>query len=172
MAKYSYELKLKIVQFYLSGNAGYTATAAHFNVTRSHVGIWVAYYQRHGVKGLKPCKQGRKYPLDLRLKVVTAILEQGLSLRGAAVEFNVSGISLVSQWLCLYQKGGVEALKPKIRGRKPMKTPLINQTDEQKTHTELLKELAYLRAEIAYLKKLEALAKEEAQQKKQKSFPS
>ncbi|WP_162619477.1 hypothetical protein [Salinicola peritrichatus] len=53
----------------------------------------------------------------------------------------------------------------------PQKPPSPPPADEERSHEELLEELAYLRAENAYLKKLDALIQEEqaARGKKRKS---
>lgn len=71
-------------------------------------------------------------------------------------------------------KGGIEALMPKPRGRavtmkqKPPAEPF--DLRDTPTVEQLLKENEYLRAEVAYLKKLDALiqAKKPAAQKKRK----
>lgn len=60
------------------------------------------------------------------------------------------------------------ALEPKRRGRLKMKPvaespSLPSDTDDPRTREDLLKELEYLRAEVAYLKKLRALRQEKAQ---------
>lgn len=76
----------------------------------------------------------------------------------------------------LYHEGGVEALKPKPRGRQEeMKLPqppvlAAQQTADMRTAQELRQENEYLRAEVAYLKKLDALvrAKKLAAQPKRK----
>ena len=88
-------------------------------------------------------------------------------------EFGVRDSGTISQWLRLYQLGGIDALQPKPKGRaKQMPKPKQPQSkritaDQDKTHAELLKELEYLRAENAFLKKLDALI--QAQEAEQQS---
>lgn len=101
-----------------------------------------------------------------------------LSRSQAAALYNLRGGSwAISLWQRRYDAGGVEALQPKPKGRqekkmkKPEKTPLeLNSPvgeDDPRTLKDVLKENAYLRAEVAYLKKLKALIQEEkAAQKK------
>lgn len=52
MAKYSSELKLEVVNYYLKGN-GYEVTAKHFGIPAfDTVRKWVKKYEKHGEKGL------------------------------------------------------------------------------------------------------------------------
>ena len=53
MAKYSTELKLKIVKEYLEGKVGYKTLAKKYNITTySSIKIWIKRYEIHGEKGL------------------------------------------------------------------------------------------------------------------------
>jgi transposase len=86
------------------------------------------------------------------------------------------GGGVVSSWQRKYHEGGITALAPKPRGRpQKMKSatppkPLSDKPTEAKTLQELQRENEYLRAEVAYLKKLDALvrAKQQAAQTKLK----
>ena len=86
------------------------------------------------------------------------------------------GSGFVSSWQRKYYQGGITALAPKPRGRpKQMKSPtspkpLSDKPTGAKTLQELQRENEYLRAEVAYLKKLDALvrAKQQAVQTKPK----
>ena len=101
--------------------------------------------------------------------MVQAIHQQGLSQRQAAVEFCILEPSVISTWLHHYAQGGVSALQTKVRGRKPKLNKALksnNKPDDQKNQQELLEELLYLRAELAYLKKLNALIQQEQIQDK------
>ena len=51
MAKYSYKLKKKIVEEYLSGYAGYKILAKKYHVGISQIERWVNNYKHFGVKG-------------------------------------------------------------------------------------------------------------------------
>ena len=83
---------------------------------------------------------------------------------------------MVSGWASRYYEGGLDALEPKPRGRpKKMKNPenplpAPVQPQDACTLEDLRKENEYLRAEVAYLKKLDALvrAKKQVAPKKRK----
>ena len=105
--------------------------------------------------------------------------QQGLSQTQVAALFDLRGGSgVVSKWLSQYHEGGPEALKPKPRGRpKKMPTPtppknLPPQADDASALETLRKENEYLRAEVAYLKKVQALVREGRQAAPKKRKPS
>ncbi|OEY92200.1 transposase [Acinetobacter qingfengensis] len=174
MAKYSQEFKLEVVQYYLSG-FGKVSTGNKYNVHPNDVVKWVAVFQQHGVSGLNRKNKKSIFTIEFKYRVVTTILFEGLSLTEAIQRFQIRETSIIRSWLRQYQENGIDGLKPKPKGRskhmsKP-KLPKTSKTDQDKTQKELLEELAYLRAENAFLKKLRALrleqeAQEQAEQQK------
>ena len=99
--------------------------------------------------------------------VVEAIIRDKMSYREAAKQYEVSNHHLVADWERIYLMEGVEGLYIERRGRgskgRPTKFP-------KEVEEDLLKEVQRLRAENAYLKKLQALVLEEErhQSKKQR----
>ena len=99
--------------------------------------------------------------------VVETMMQQKLSYWEAARQFNVSNHHRVADWERIYLMEGPEGLYIERRGRgskgRPTKFP-------KEVEEDLLKELQRLRAENAYLKKLQALVLEEErhQSKKQR----
>jgi len=102
-----------------------------------------------------------------------------LSARETITLFDIrGGTGVISAWELQYHDGGPQALAPRPRGRskkmpnpptaKPAQAQAVMSADDTRSHADLLKEVKYLRAEVAYLKKLEALvqAKKQAAQKK------
>ena len=169
MTKHSQAFKQQVVEHYLSRTVGYKSVARLFGIDHSTVRQWIAAFNQQGSDGL--CIKTTKtfYSLEFKLDVVHAIVDDGLSLREAQQRFCLRQKSMVHRWLRLYESGGIDALQPKPKGRakqmpKPKaKNPQTNTTkaDRDKTHAELLKELEYLRAENAFLKKLDALIQEQ-----------
>lgn len=168
MAKYDEKLKKAVVQEYLSGRVGYKSLAAKYGLAHSVVQQWVGHYQQHGDAGLR--RKRNHHSAEFKLSVLNWMWQQERSCTQAAVFFDVrGGAGLVSIWERRYHEGGLDALKPKPRGRpKKMKTPEIPGTvaapsQEARTWDELRKENERLRAEVAYLKKLDALARTKKQ---------
>lgn len=170
--KFSLELRLTAVQHYLSGKDGFREAAAHFGVGRTAPRQWVAAYELHGPDGLT-WKTGQFSP-EFRLSVVMAVIRDRLSLREATAKFNLSGESTVYQWVKCYQTGGIDALFNLREGRKKLEkdmTPPSVTTDipvEQLTDEQKLAEIRFLRAQVDYLKKLQALAQEKTTDKKRR----
>ncbi|MDH0033127.1 helix-turn-helix domain-containing protein, partial [Acinetobacter sp. GD03873] len=110
---------------------------------------------------------------EIKLAVIESVQTDGLSAREAMIKFDLKSPSQVFNWLRQYREHGIDGLKPKPKGRtKLMPKPIkLSKADQDKTQKELLEELAYLRAENAFLKKLKALrleqeAKEAAEQQR------
>lgn len=168
MAKYDEGFKLKVVKHYLAGGGGFQQVSKVYGLDRATVRRWVDHYQLHGQTGLV-----RKYCLysaAFKMKVLKRMWRQHLSCHQTAVLFNLRSGSVVSSWERLYYAGGEEALVSKPRGRPPrMSTPPPSPSkptspalDDTRSREELLEELKELRAEVDYLKKVEALIQTQA----------
>lgn len=160
MAKHSLDLKLEVAKIVLSGPDGHKRVAARYRLSPSRVRRWAAAYKSHGVSGLK--KPYAVYPIDLRRQAVQSVLSDGLSMGEALLRFNIPTYSTLQTWIRLYNEGGIDALQNKPRGRPKMSKqekprPLPEKPLEEMTREELLEEVEYRRAEVAYLKKLRAL---------------
>ncbi|CAG2157839.1 IS3 family transposase ISRme12 [Cupriavidus campinensis] len=136
---------------------------------------WVASYRQHGQDGLR--KKRNPYSTEFKLSVLLRMWREGLSGEQTAALFDIRSPGCIGVWERRYHSGGIDALSPRPRGRPktmpqaiPPKSPAEPVADDERPRKELLKEIEYLRAEVAYLKKLDALvqAKKAAQQKKRK----
>lgn len=160
MAKYSLEFKFQVVQHYLREKAGYKNTAKSFGIDFSTVRKWVTRYQVYGESGLERKVVSRRHNAGLKLQVVLAVLEQGLSKKEVALKFGGIETSMVTSWIERYTENGLQGLMPKTTDRTPSmreKSFPTKKSDAEKTQEELFNELDYLRAENAYLTKLDAL---------------
>ena len=102
-----------------------------------------------------------RYTPEFKQKVVEAVLNEGLSYREAQRRFEISGAHSIQDWERIYLTEGPEGLYEERRGRgskgRPAQMP-------RKVEEDLLAEVQRLRAENAYLKKLQALVLEEERQ--------
>ena len=106
----------------------------------------------------------KKYTGEFKQKVVEAMMREKLSYTEAARQFDVSNHHRVASWERIYLEEGPEGLYIERRGRNgkghsPKK--LAPEVEE-----DLLAEVQRLRAENAYLKKLNALVAERVRQEK------
>lgn len=163
MSKYSSLFKQQVVEYYGDGAHSYREVGLRFGLDYSMVRKWVASHAAHGLAGLS--KKSSHYDAQFRLSVLERMWKDGLSHRQAAALFDIRSAGCLSAWERQYERGGIEALAPRRRGKpRSMPEPPVTdtgadgpQSDEAKSREELLAELAYLRMENAYLKKLEAL---------------
>jgi hypothetical protein len=97
--------------------------------------------------------------------VVETMMREKLSYREAARQFEIPDHKDVAKWERYYLMDGVEGLYVERRGRGSKGRP---QQFPKEVEEDLLKEVQRLRAENAYLKKLQALVLERARHQKKK----
>lgn len=122
---------------------------------------WVAVFKEHGETGLQPRRQ--LHSPETKLEILQRMWREELSYTQVTALYGIRNKTSVSGWERRYNEGGIEALMPRPKGRQPAmsepptRPPPPSVPDPNATHEELLRENAYLRAEVAYLKKLDAL---------------
>ena len=167
--KYTFDIKQTAVRDYLDGSYGYKLTARHHGVPEPSLRAWVAAYQIHGDDALRPSRH--LYTDAFRLQVVHTLHHQHLSVRAAAARFNISDHKTVRSWVTRVAAG---LLEPGIQEKNTMirKPTHRGKPPEEMTPEQLIDEVRFLRAEKAYLEKLDALMKENDLKKPKKKQPS
>lgn len=175
MTKYDEQFKLSVVQSYEQGTDGLISVAHRYGLDHAMVRRWVQAYQHHGLEGLR--KKFSHYDAEFKLSILRRMQQESLSATQAIALFNIrGGAGVITDWQRRYHEQGLAGLQPKPRGR-PKKMPVPESSkpinplpDDARSREDLVKEVQYLRAEVAYLKKLRALlqAKEQAAPKKRK----
>ena len=182
MAKYSFEIKKKIVSEYLSRNKSSSYLARKYGITnKNEILKWVAIYKTLGDDGLMRSRKNKKYSFEFKLNVVKLYLTNEVSYKELALSQGINNLSLIPRWVNDFRKGGPDALRPKKKGRKMSLNSNKNETrvvksivktsvDTSAEHIKQLEdELLKLRIENAYLKELRRLRlEEEALVKKQR----
>ena len=107
----------------------------------------------------------KRYSGEFKQIVVETMMQEKLSYREAARQFEISDDKRVAAWERIYLMEGPEGLYIERRGRGSKGS---SQQFPKEVEEDLLKEVQRLRAENAYLKKLQALVleRERRQQKK------
>ena len=175
MAKYSFEFKKKVVLEYLSTGIGYNNLAKKYGIASyTPIRFWINAYKEFGDKGILRSRQNKKYSFTFKLRMVELYLSNEVSYQDLALSQGMNNPCMLVKWVNDFRIGGVDALRPKKKGRK--KTLNINNTrkpsssadTEDKTidtsveHVkELENELLKLRIENAYLKELRRLRLED-----------
>ena len=177
MAKYSTEYKLKIVREYLAGQGGYRALSKRHEITESQIEHWVKAYRAFGEDGLKRSRAQQTYSFEFKRSAVECYLSTEASYQDVALAHGLNNPSMLVRWTKEYRSGGVDALKPKPKGRAPTMPRKMKECPQDLPQDETAQQLKALqdenlklRIENAYLKELRRLRlQEEMQSKKQGS---
>lgn len=174
MAKYSYELKQKVVQAYLNDEGGYAFLAKKYNIrSDEQVRRWVKAYGEFGKEGLMRSRQNKNYSFHFKLFVVELYLSSEVSYQELALSQGINNPSLITKWVNDFRIAGPDALRPKKKGRKKsldthkikISSTTSNKNESADTIAEHIKQLEdenlKLRIENAYLKELRRLRLEE-----------
>jgi transposase len=137
---------------------GARSVAARLGVSRRAIG---GLYDRWRVRGgttlvTKPTK--RLFSFEFKLAVVQRFLA-GETKVALAKEFQLSSPALIKKWASQYRNEGEDGLRPKPKGRP--KTPLDAPAQPESELQRLRRENERLRAEVAFLGKVQALRDEE-----------
>ena len=109
----------------------------------------------------------KRYTGEFKQRVVETMMQEKLSYREAARQFDVNDHNRVASWERIYLEEGPEGLYVERRGRGSKGRPPKKLKPE--VEEDLLAEVQRLRAENDYLKKLNALVAERVrQERKQK----
>ena len=171
MTKYNQQFKQQVVDFYFANHENLPQTFRRFGVARQTVRRWIAQFRHAGANGLAVLHTTRTYTPEFKRQVVQAVRKGEFSAEEACLRFGIANSGVVSQWLKAVLKEGIKGLEPKPKGRKPMSTKRPKYAKMPPKPTNRLEELELknlrLRAEVAYLKKLDELirAEEERQRK-------
>lgn len=159
--KYTKSFKLKAVREVLKNNLIITDVCDKLGVSESRLQTWIRYYNLYGISGLEPRIKNTTYSPDFKLGVIQSIEGTGLSVQEATLINNIPSTTTVSNWLRIYNEKGVIGLSKELRGRpKTMNKKLKDKKSKKPLNREdeLLLEIESLKAELALLKKLNALA--------------
>ena len=181
MSNHSFEFKQKVVLVYLSGKSGgYNTLTKKYNLSsRSLMVKWVNQYEQFGEDALKKKMTKTYYSGEFKLRVIQYRQINKCSYREAANHFEIENPSMIANWQRRYLEEGFEGLNKSI-GRPRNMSKVDNEKDvlklnklnesEKEELIKLREENEFLRASLAYEKKLKALIQEREQKtgKKQK----
>lgn len=167
--KHGAEFRLQVIKDNLGGSS-ITHLSKKWDISSSLIRKWIDHHGSYGTKGLLPKRYGY-YTKEFKLNVVKAYKDKGLSLRDCCLQFNVPAQSTLSSWARKYEQLGIDGLNEQKGRPQTMKKkkPAAKKTKPLTTLEQLEKDNLYLRAEIDYLKKLDALTqKKQTQQRKKR----
>ena len=188
MAKYSYELKRKIVEEYLSGKTSYSVLGDKYQIDESRIKNWVNNYKHFGDEGLMRSRNNRAYSVEFKLEAITRYETSECSYQQLALELGLTNPSMIVNWRRKYREEGIEGLRPHKRGRPVTKKDDRNQAPnpskssedlDASTREALENRIKELEAENRKLtiqkmfwEQLRSLEREEATNKRRRSSPN
>ena len=117
MSKYSSELKSQIVSEYLAGNP--TAELSNnYHISKKCINKWVQLFRMNGSQALKRRRHKRVFTQDFKLNVINYYQTHEESLAEVGAKFDLLPTQ-VSYWVNIFQRDGIEDLKPHQKGRPP-----------------------------------------------------
>ena len=159
MGKYKTEFKLEVVQSFLAGEGGAKLLARRWSVPEEEIRTWVSHFRLHGIDGLRAKRSA--YSAQFKLQVLSHQDREQLSSRQVAAIYDIRNPNQVVVWRRNLDQGRLQAFesekeeRPKMKPERRCAAPSnIVATDAAQT---LRDENERLRAEVAYLKKLQAL---------------
>ena len=169
--KYTWKQKLEAVRLYAgSGTYDYPKeckSRARKRTYAKQVKFWYSVYLAKGAEGLRHRISRSSYTPEQKRKMITPVLTGEKSLKQHAKDLCINSGQLYS-WIKKYRQSGPEGLKcsKKGRPRKNMGHPEERRAagnaaaanDDKKKIEELEHQNWLLKAELAYTKKLQALA--------------
>lgn len=159
--RYSAELKVQAVQDYLSGQySQYEIIDKYKIASRTQLKRWIDKYNGHSSfksvnEGVRAMTKGRSTTWQERIDIVLYCMAHENDYRKTADQFQVS-YHQVYQWLKKYEDGGQDALQDG-RGRKKAAEELTEAEQQKLAMKKLEYENERLKAENAFLKKLQEL---------------
>jgi transposase InsO family protein/transposase-like protein len=115
-SKYSVDFKLKAIKRYHKGDIGTDDLGKRIGVCGSLVRKWIKFYELYGVSGLVRLSNTH-YTKDFKLKILSVIEKENLSLKEASRRFNIPAESSILIWQRNYKKNGILGLENRPRGR-------------------------------------------------------
>lgn len=152
--RHAAEVRRAAVELFSRGH-GETFVANRLGLSRAVVEQWFLTYRAVGSEALLAMGTAhREYDFETKVAAASAVVDLGRPKPEVMAEFGIASKSPLNAWCSKHREGGVEALRPRPKGR-PKAEPAPKTREE-----ELEREVERLRAQVAYLKKSIALKAE------------
>ncbi|WP_314549344.1 IS3 family transposase [uncultured Gemella sp.] len=155
------------IEMYRLNKEGYSykELSKKFKINPSSVKYMVRLADLHGETVLIKGKNNY-YPAELKLDIINEVLILGNSIVATSLKYALPNHGLLCNWISKFKENGYNILeKPKGRPSKMKNNKKIEKNELSKVE-QLEKELEYLRAENAVLKKLREIRLKQSQTKR------
>lgn len=174
--KHDFTERIVAVRKVLNDHVSVRAAAKEIGADHMQVKYWVSICERHGEDSLLPRRLN--YSGEFKVTVIEDMYTNKLTLYDTALKYCIPSPSTVLSWKRLYDTSGSAGLysnhKMWSETMRTIKSKQKNEKSEEASSVQnksLQKEVEYLRAENAYLKKLQALVQQRIDQEKGSELP-
>ena len=177
MPKYTKKFKIKLIREYLSGKkGGQPALANKYNIPESTLENRVNKYKSGGFDNLSKKLKNNKYTSEFKLSVIQYRQINNISYRQTAEHFDITNGSVICNWEKAYRERGLSGLednrgRPKkdmSKSKKKSKNEKPIVESEREELIRLREENKYLKMQILFEKKFQALLLEEEAEARKK----
>ncbi|WP_416334726.1 helix-turn-helix domain-containing protein [Anaerococcus sp. DFU013_CI05] len=177
MPKYTKKFKIKLVLEYLSGQTGgRPAIANKYNIPDSTLENWINKYNSGGFYDLTKKQNNKKYTSEFKLSVIQYRQINNISYRQTAEHFDITNGSVICNREKAYRERGLSGLednrgRPKkdmSKSKKKSKNEKPIVESEREELIRLREENKYLKMQILFEKKFQALLLEEEAEARKK----
>ncbi len=155
------------IEMYRLKKEGYSCKelSKKFKINLSNVKYMIRLADLHGETVLIK-KKNTYYPPGLKLDIINEVLILGHSIKSTSLKYALPNTGLLCNWISKFKENGYNILeKPRGRTSKMKNNKKIEKNELSKVE-QLEKELEYLRAENAVLKKLREIRLKQSQTKR------
>lgn len=174
--KYSAEQKIAVCIDKEKNHLTNDELALKYSIPKTTIRDWVIEYEKSGSEAFSQpvTRKNNTYTPEFRIAVAKEKLNGNISYHELGRKYGINKC-VIQSWVYKYTERGEEALKADNRnrsGRPPKSTPKtpINTNAGDLINKQLLDEVEHLRAEVAYLKKYNALVREKQKSQKKKKL--
>lgn len=148
----------------------YSDLYAAYHMNGSNINYLIRLIDMHGEDILRDARNA-KYSKEFKLNAINRVLIGGEAVRTVSLEIGLTNCGILFNWIRKYKENGYNVIEKK-KGRKPMTKipdfiPKENETSDEKLKR-LEQEVEYLRAENAYLKKLQVVVQKKRKKQRTK----
>lgn len=176
--KYSVEEKIQICIDKQVNGLSNAQLALKYSIPKTNIRDWTRDYEKLGESAFKRelKRENNSYTSDFRIAVVKEKLNSNVSYSELGRKYGINK-SVIQSWVYKYEEKGEDALMTDSRGNtsagrppKSAEKTNISKVERKTIDKQLLDEVEALRAEVAYLKKFNALVLEKQQLQKKKKL--
>lgn len=176
--KYTIEEKLQICIDKQQNGLSNAQLSLKYSIPKTNIREWTRDYEKLGENAFKRdlSNKNQSYTPGFRIAVVKEKLNSNVSYHELGKKYGINRC-VIQSWVHKYEERGEAALMTDSRGRagagRPPKSASktnISKKERKTIDKQLLDEVESLRAEVAYLKKFNALVREKQQLQKKKKL--